>query len=108
VDSVLGRIERAAGYGGLRVKVTLVNNTDVNAGATPGGYLLVNAGLLALLERLAQKASPNDLAAQKERFIGYVAAILSHEVAHITLGHTDSLMSRLVALTAVTLRYANE
>lgn len=51
-------------------RVTVLNSPAVNAFALPGGYLYVTRGLLAL----ANDASE-------------VAAVLSHEMAHVTANH---------------------
>lgn len=50
--------------------ITVLNSSSVNAFALPGGYLYVTRGLLAL----ANDASE-------------VAAVLSHEMAHVTANH---------------------
>jgi predicted Zn-dependent protease len=51
-------------------RITVLNSPAVNAFALPGGYLYVTRGLLAL----ANDASE-------------VAAVLSHEMAHVTANH---------------------
>ena len=51
-------------------RITLLNSPAINAFALPGGYLYVTRGLLAL----ANDASE-------------VAAVLSHEMAHVTANH---------------------
>ncbi|RLA43729.1 MAG: peptidase M48 [Gammaproteobacteria bacterium] len=49
---------------------TILDNADINAFATPGGYIYINRGLLAYMNSEAQ-----------------LAAVLSHELAHITAQH---------------------
>ncbi|MDK4739486.1 M48 family metalloprotease [Rhizobium sp. CNPSo 3464] len=51
-------------------RITILNSPSINAFALPGGYLYVTRGLLAL----ANDASE-------------VAAVLSHEMAHVTANH---------------------
>jgi len=51
-------------------RITILNSPAINAFALPGGYLYVTRGLLAL----ATDASE-------------VAAVLSHEMAHVTANH---------------------
>ncbi|MBB4954926.1 putative Zn-dependent protease [Agrobacterium vitis] len=51
-------------------RITILNSPNINAFALPGGYLYVTRGLLAL----ANDASE-------------VAAVLSHEMAHVTANH---------------------
>jgi predicted Zn-dependent protease len=93
ISSVLGKLQPATGYPGLHVSFVVVGNDDVNAQAVPGGSIVVNRGLLTFLGNLAG-AGPG----AHERFTGYLAAVLGHELAHITLGHTDSLSLRVLAL----------
>ena len=70
-------------------RITILNSPAINAFALPGGYLYVTRGLLAL----ANDASE-------------VAAVLSHEMAHVTANHgierqrreeAEVLASRVVA-----------
>src|SRR5438046_1233332 len=86
ISSVLSRLQRAVGYPGLLVEYVVVGNAQQNAAAVPGAAVLVNVGLLRFLQDLAAKAT-NSPSARHERFIAFLAAVLSHEVAHITLGH---------------------
>ncbi|WP_319518244.1 M48 family metalloprotease [uncultured Martelella sp.] len=51
-------------------RITILNSPSINAFALPGGYLYVTRGLLAL----ANDASE-------------IAAVLSHEMAHVTANH---------------------
>ncbi len=73
----------------------LVNDTSVNAFATPGGYIGVNLGLIALTR------SEDEL-----------ASVLAHEISHVKLRHTMqmieksedvSMASMLSILTAILL-----
>ena len=70
-------------------RITILNSPSINAFALPGGYLYVTRGLLAL----ATDASE-------------IAAVLSHEMAHVTANHgierqrreeAEVLASRVVA-----------
>lgn len=54
----------------LKFKFTVLNSESVNAFATPGGYVYVTRGLLALADNEAQ-----------------LAAVLAHEIGHITARH---------------------
>lgn len=56
----------------LEYTFTVLDSPDINAFATPGGYVYVNRGLLAYLDSEAQ-----------------LAAVLSHEIAHITERHAS-------------------
>jgi metalloendopeptidase OMA1, mitochondrial len=97
ISSVLAKIEQAVGYPALRVGHVVVGNPEPNAAAVPGGSILVNVGLLRLLRDLAVGGIATS-GPQHERFTASLAAVLSHEVAHITLGHTDSLLASLTRL----------
>ncbi len=49
---------------------TVIDNPDINAFATPGGYIYIHRGLLTYLRSEAQ-----------------LAAVLAHEIAHVTARH---------------------
>ncbi len=53
-----------------RYQITVLNSPSVNAFALPGGYLYVTRGLLALANNSAE-----------------VAAVLAHEMAHVSANH---------------------
>lgn len=70
---------------------TVVDSPDINAFALPGGYIYINRGLLAYLESEAE-----------------MAAVLAHEIGHVTAGHhtrqqTASVTNTVVATTAYVL-----
>ena len=65
--------ERVAAKGDrpeLKYTFTVIDSPDVNAFALPGGYIYINRGLMAYMETEAQ-----------------LAAVLGHEVAHVTARH---------------------
>ena len=49
---------------------TVIDSPDINAFATPGGYIYINRGLLAYLDSEAE-----------------MAGVLAHEIGHITGNH---------------------
>lgn len=59
---------------------TVVNDTDVNAFALPGGYVYVTRGLLALASDEAE-----------------LAGVLGHEIGHVTARHTAQRYSATAA-----------
>ena len=66
---------------------TVIDSPDINAFATPGGYVYMNRGLLAYLDNEAE-----------------LAGVLSHEVAHITASHsterrTAGIASKVLSTT---------
>ncbi|GAB3274899.1 M48 family metalloprotease [Parahaliea aestuarii] len=70
---------------------TVIDSPDINAFATPGGYIYVNRGLLAYLDNEAE-----------------LAGVLSHEIAHVTANHhgrqkTGRITNQVVAVTAAIL-----
>jgi predicted Zn-dependent protease len=79
---IVGRLVAASDDPSLSYRVTILNAPAVNAFALPGGFLYVTRGLLAL----ANDASE-------------VAAVIAHEMAHVTANHAAARQSR--AQTAV-------
>lgn len=59
---------------------TILNDTQVNAFALPGGYVYVTRGLMAMASDEAE-----------------LAGVLSHEIAHVTARHTAQRYSSAVA-----------
>jgi len=69
----------------IKYYFTIIDKPDINAFALPGGYIYINRGLLAYLDSEAQ-----------------LAAVLAHEVGHITARHVvrqDSAKKGAGALT---------
>ena len=99
ITLVITKLQHATGYPALRVEYVVVGNNDVNAAAIPGGSLIVNAGLMRFLRTLAGEAGRTPQQ-QSNQFKAFLAAVLSHEIGHITLGHTDSLMARILDLAS--------
>jgi predicted Zn-dependent protease len=67
---------------------TVIDSPDINAFATPGGYVYMNRGLLAYLDNEAE-----------------MAGVLSHEIGHVTARHaarqqTASVTNQVLAATA--------
>lgn len=92
VRMVVAALKDAAALPELEITPTIVRNPTVNASALPGGFLVVNTGLLDQLQELARREAPTDSAKQRRRAIAYTAAVLGHEIAHVALGHTDEIM----------------
>jgi len=93
VRMVLRRIQRVANQPDLDLKPTIIGDSSMNASAIPGGFVIVNLGLLLYAADLARRDAPTDTAVQRARFIGYVAAVLGHETAHLTRAHTNVIVS---------------
>ena len=70
---------------------TVIDSPDINAFAAPGGYIYVNRGLLAYLDNEAE-----------------LAAVLAHEIGHVTASHHNrrqaaSVTNSVVATTTYVL-----
>lgn len=59
---------------------TVIDSPDINAFALPGGFIYINRGLLAYLENEAE-----------------LAAVLSHEIGHVTASHHSRQQAASVA-----------
>ena len=72
----------------LAFTFTVVDSPDINAFATPGGFIYINRGLLAYLDNEAE-----------------LAGVLSHEIGHVTARHaarqqTAGITNQILATTA--------
>ena len=77
---VRGVVQRAAatrGPGSVAIQTYIIKDADVNAFTPGGGYLFVNAGLIAAMENEAQ-----------------LATVLAHEIGHIDRGHIQAQKAR--------------
>src|SRR5690606_9272211 len=70
VARIVGRLLAAASQPNAQFQVTMLDTSEVNAFALPGGFVYVTRGLLALASDASQ-----------------LAAVLAHEIAHVTLRH---------------------
>lgn len=72
VEMVGSRIVKSSDKPDGEFKFTVIDDPGINAFATPGGYIYVNRGLITYLNSEAQ-----------------LAAVLAHEVAHVTARHAS-------------------
>ena len=79
VQQVGERIARVTEFPDLPYSFTVLNDENINAFALPGGYIHITRGLLALANNEAE-----------------VAAVLAHEVGHVTARHSAERYSRAV------------
>jgi predicted Zn-dependent protease len=63
---------------------TIVDNSDVNAFALPGGYVYITRGLLVKLENEAQ-----------------LAAVLGHEIGHVNAKHSMKSMQQQLGFSMI-------
>ncbi len=71
IEEVGQRIAKNSDRPDLEYHFTIIDDENVNAFAAPGGYIYINRGILQYLQSEAQ-----------------LAAVLGHEVAHVTARHT--------------------
>ncbi|KAF1051792.1 MAG: Beta-barrel assembly-enhancing protease [Stenotrophomonas maltophilia] len=71
VQQVGERVARAGDRPNLQYHFTVIDSPDINAFALPGGYIYIHRGLMAYLSSEAE-----------------LAAVLGHEVGHVTARHS--------------------
>ncbi len=77
VNEVGQRLALVSDRPDLDFKFTIIDSPEINAFALPGGYVYINRGLLAYLNSEAE-----------------LAAVLGHEIGHITARHAVQQQSR--------------
>lgn len=80
VQQVGERVAAHSHRSNLHYHFTVVDSPDINAFALPGGYIYINRGLLAYLNSEAE-----------------LAAVLGHEVGHVTARHSVQQQSQATA-----------
>ena len=96
VNDVGQRLVRASDEPNDKFTFTVIDSPDLNAFATPGGFIYVNRGLLAYLDSEAE-----------------LAGVLAHEIGHVTANHsarqqTANVANKVVATTAYILTGSGE
>lgn len=92
LEAILARLTATVLGSPYRFTLTVANDSAINAFAAPGGYLVVNRGLL----RAAK--TPEEL-----------AGVLAHEVQHVLLHHSMRAMAREIPLrTAVAAMFGGD
>lgn len=76
VEQVGQRLARRSHRSDLKFSFTLLDSSEVNAFALPGGYIYITRGLLAYLNNEAE-----------------LAAVLGHEIGHVTARHSVRQLS---------------
>ncbi|GLS27664.1 M48 family metalloprotease [Marinibactrum halimedae] len=71
INSIGQKLAAAGDRPDITYHFTIIDSPDINAFALPGGYVYINRGLIAYLDNEAQ-----------------LAAVLGHEIAHITARHS--------------------
>ncbi|HQZ11631.1 MAG TPA: M48 family metalloprotease [Devosia sp.] len=78
IARIVGRLLGAADQPNTSFTVTILDTPEVNAFALPGGYVYVTRGILALASDTSE-----------------LAAVLAHEIAHVTLRHARARTNRV-------------
>ncbi len=77
IARIVSRLLAAADQPNTQFQVTILDSAEVNAFALPGGYIYVTRGILALSSDASE-----------------LAAVLAHEIAHVTLRHARARTDR--------------
>lgn len=80
VNEVGQRLAKASHRPNLEYRFTVVDSPEINAFALPGGYIYITRGILAYLNSEAE-----------------LAAVLGHELGHVTARHSVQQMSAATA-----------
>lgn len=83
VDQIGQRLAAEAGGPGFKYQFRVVNASDINAFALPGGFVYVNRGII--------DSATNE---------GEVAGVIAHEIAHVSLRHGTHQASKAYATQA--------
>jgi len=83
VNRIGSQLARNAGGPNFQYQFRVVNASDINAFALPGGYIYVNRGIL-----------------DQARNEGEVAGVIAHEIAHVSLRHGTHQASKAYAAQA--------
>jgi hypothetical protein len=83
VNNIGQKLAANAGGPGFRYQFKVINASDINAFALPGGYIYINRGIL--------EGAKNE---------GEVAGVLAHEIAHSSLRHGTHQASKAYAAQA--------
>jgi len=90
IARMVGRLVSASEDPSQNYRITILNSPVVNAFALPGGYLYITRGLLALASDSSE-----------------LAAVISHEMAHVTAHHAIARLRRAEATAVVEQVVAN-
>ena len=77
IDNLGNRLVKAAKTNGQTFHFFVLANPDINAFAGPGGYVGINSGLITQAKNESE-----------------VAAVLAHEISHVTQGHLARSMEK--------------
>lgn len=75
---MVSKLLAAADQPNTQFTITILDSSEVNAFALPGGFIYVTRGILALANDLSE-----------------LAAVIAHEIAHVTLRHARARSNRV-------------
>ncbi|HCO54224.1 MAG TPA: metalloprotease, partial [Pelagibacterium sp.] len=75
---MVSKLLAAAGQPATQFTITILDSSEVNAFALPGGFIYVTRGILALANDMSE-----------------LAAVIAHEIAHVTLRHARARSARV-------------
>ncbi|SDG12999.1 M48 family metalloprotease [Pelagibacterium luteolum] len=75
---MVSKLLAAAGQPSTQFTITILDSSEVNAFALPGGFIYVTRGILALASDMSE-----------------LAAVIAHEIAHVTLRHARERSARV-------------
>lgn len=84
IDSLVNSICTKNGINRDRLKVHVLENSQINAFALPSGYIVIFSGLITAADR------------QEE-----LSGVISHEIAHIELNHVMKKLIKEIGLSAL-------
>lgn len=94
LDTLMHRLGVATALPGMELQYVVLDTPDINAAAYPGGFVSINRGLLEFADDVASRAP--DTSGRAARATAYMAAVVSHELAHVTLGHVNELVDEIL------------
>jgi Zn-dependent protease with chaperone function len=83
VDNIGQRLAQNAGGPQFQYRFRVVNSSDINAFALPGGFVYINRGVL-----------------EQAKNEGEVAGVIAHEISHVSLRHGTHQASKAYAAQA--------
>jgi Zn-dependent protease with chaperone function len=83
VDGIGQRLARNAGGPQFQYRFRVINASDINAFALPGGFIYINRGII-----------------ENAKNEGEVAGVIAHEIAHVSLRHGTHQASKAYAAQA--------
>ena len=91
VQSIGESLAKTSHRSNLIYRFTVLDSPEVNAFALPGGYIFINRGLMAYLSTEEE-----------------LAAVLGHEIGHVTARHSVSQISQAQLLNIVSYAVASK